>query len=143
MAGDGGEGIVRESCGVAYRLSDSTVEFCLLLIPGDSRWEFPHGPIADEEQPGEAALRLVRELAGLECQMADTEPLGNFEFVSGGARRHVTAYLMNWLADVPRAPNDLRRLQWFLPEEARARLRRKPMRLLATLAQRRLSGPSA
>jgi 8-oxo-dGTP pyrophosphatase MutT (NUDIX family) len=143
MGVDGERDIVREACAVAYRLVQGRVQFCLLLIPGDSRWEFPHGPIVDDEPPADTALRLSHELTGLECEFCGGEPIGSFEFVSGGLRRIVTAFLLKCVTDPPvSTADDARRRQWFLPEEARARLRRKPMRLIATVAQRRLSRPS-
>ncbi len=144
MGLDGELRIVREACAIAYRIVEGHFEFCLLLIPGDSRWEFPHGPIADGEHLADAALRLSQELMGLECALCGAEPIGSFEFVSGGSRRDITAFLLQCMADHPvSVAAGARRCQWFLPEEARARLRRKPMRLIATVAQRRLNSPGS
>ena len=86
---------------IAYRIVEGHFEFCLLLIPGDSRWEFPHGPIADGEHLADAALRLSQELMGFAARPCGAEPIGSFEFVSGGSRRDITAFLLQCMADHP------------------------------------------
>ena len=115
-----------------------------MVIPGDSRWEFPHAPLRAGEEPSAAALRVLGEQTGLDARLFDPVPVGEFRYLSGSERRVVVAFLLECDEDRrtadARASTETRRPQWFLPEEARARLRRKPMRLLATLAQRRLSG---
>lgn len=135
---------IHETCAVAFRARGETHEFCLVVIPGDSRWEFPHAPLRAGEEPSAAALRVLGEQAGWDARLFDPVPVGEFRYLCGSERRVVTAFLLQCdddrLAAAARAPTESRRPQWFLPEEARARLRRKPMRLLATTAQRRLCG---
>jgi hypothetical protein len=133
--------IIREACAIAYRRREGRLEFGLLRIEGDSRWEFPFSPIRAGEEIVHAALRVARELAGFDCRAADNEPLGDFSFVRDGITHFVTALLVEVKGDHPEWPlMQTRRRAWFLPEETRARLRRKPMRLLASVAQRRLVG---
>ncbi len=96
------------------------------------------------EEPSAAALRVLGEQTGLDARLFDPVPVGEFRYLSGSERRVVVAFLLecddDCLAAHARPPTESRRPQWFLPEEASARLRRKPMRLLATIAQRRLGG---
>jgi len=140
---EAGQAAILEACAVVVRLRGDSAEFCLMAIPGDGRWEFPHAPLRDAEDPAVAAVRVAAELAGLNCRLFDPVPLGEFHFMSDGARRFVTAYLLSVAEGGGNAAGPIaasRGPRWFLPEEARARLRRKPMRLIATVAQRRLIG---
>jgi 8-oxo-dGTP pyrophosphatase MutT (NUDIX family) len=136
--------VIRAACAVAYRLNKGQLEFCLLLVEGDSRWEFPHGPLQEAEEMSAAAVRLASDVGGLQCRLTHGDSLGEFRFGRDRVFHHVTAFLMQLVIedeDWPGAINRKRR--WFLPEEARARIRRKPMRYLAVLAQRLIdiSGP--
>lgn len=132
--------VIREACAVAYRRHEGRLEFGLLGIEGDSRWEFPFSPIQPGEEVIVAALRVARELAGFDCQPVGEQPLGDFSFVRDGITHFITALLVEVKRDDPAWPLvQARRRAWFLPEETRARLRRKPMRLLASVAHRRLT----
>ena len=129
--------VVLEACAVNYRLRDGQVEFNLLLIEGDSRWEFPHGPILASEDAAAAAVRVARESAGLECRLANSEPLGEFRYTRDGQQHYVTALLVEVVGDDPQWMRmQPRRRRTFNSEEARVRLRRKPMRLFAAVARR-------
>ena len=120
-----------EACHVAYRIRNARIEF-LISREGSSRWEFPQAAIAKGENPAEAACRSVRELAGLSCRLADRKALDEFTARQQGQPVLVRAFLV--LAEDTDAAHSQKRVRWCLAEEARARIRRKPMRRLIDLA---------
>jgi 8-oxo-dGTP pyrophosphatase MutT (NUDIX family) len=110
------------------------MEFCLVATPRASRWEFPHTEIKKEESPLEAACRSVHEEAGFKCRPAKLEPLDDTEATHNRQLVRLTSFLLEVQdADKTDAPRPIR---WCLAEEARARIRRKPMRRLIDLALR-------
>lgn len=132
--------IIREACAIAFRRREGRFEFGLLGIEGDSRWEFPFSPIQPGEETVSAAIRIARELAGFKAEPAHQNPVGDFSFVRDGITHFITALLVEVTGDDPEwVRAQTRRRAWFLPEETQARLRRKPMRHLATLAHRHLA----
>jgi 8-oxo-dGTP pyrophosphatase MutT (NUDIX family) len=129
--------IVPAVCPITYRLRESQLEFCLLLIEGDSRWEFPHAALGDGETPDAAAARIARESFGIRCRV-DGDPLGDFPIQRSGLYYRVTAMLAECIKEDASAGADARPHRWFLPDEARVRIRRKPMRHCAFVAKRRI-----
>jgi hypothetical protein len=126
----------RQACGVPYRIRDDRVEFCLVSAQRSNRWEFPHTPIGADESPLEAACRCALEHIGLVCLSATQEPLDD---VLATQNRQLVRLVAFQLEVSPTKETDAgHRIRWCLPEEARARIRRKPMRRLIDLALRRL-----
>jgi ADP-ribose pyrophosphatase YjhB (NUDIX family) len=124
----------REVCAVLYRIQDQRVEFCLVSTERTSRWELPHTEIADRESSLEAAYRCVLEQTGLVCHTGQQEPLDDVMATQNRRLVQVVAYLLEAQPGGNGAPH---RIRWCLAEEARARIRRKPMRRLIDLAIRR------
>jgi 8-oxo-dGTP diphosphatase len=57
--------------GVAFRNNGDTVEIALIRTSREGRWQLPKGIIDPGETPEQAALREVREEAGIECELGE------------------------------------------------------------------------
>ena len=57
--------------GVAYRWTDSRIEVALISVGDSNRWQLPKGMVDKGESTEEAALREVREEAGIDTEMID------------------------------------------------------------------------
>jgi 8-oxo-dGTP pyrophosphatase MutT (NUDIX family) len=55
--------------GVAYRKTDDTVEIAVILTNPEGRWQLPKGMIDAGETAEQAAVREVREEAGIETEL--------------------------------------------------------------------------
>jgi hypothetical protein len=135
---------IHESCVVPYRLTPKGVEFCLVsTIPGN-RWEFPKTETAEDHYPEQALLERAAGGAGLGGRLESDGPLDAFVAARGNLARSMTAYLMRVTSvndDWP-GQSTHRRL-WCLAEEARVRLRRKPLRRFIDMALRSVGGAHA
>jgi hypothetical protein len=133
---------LHESCVVPYRETERGIEFCLVSAAAANRWEFPHTEANDAPPPGRQVLDQAAQGAGLQGQLDADRPFDAFVASRGNESRSVSAYLMHVTRtdDVWSGQDSQRRL-WCLPEEARARLRRKPMRRFIDEALRRV-GPA-
>jgi hypothetical protein len=134
---------MHESCAIPYRRTHLGVEFCLISEAKINRWEFPKVVQRGDFQPDEL-LDEVATSAGAAGVLERDEPLAEFVAARGGESKHTTAFLMrvtsvrdNW----PQQP--ARRRLWCLAEEARMRLRRKPMRRLIDIALQAVASPGA
>jgi len=135
---------LRESCLIPYRHTDQGIEFCLISPATGSRWEFPKAESDGQSAPEGELLNQAAAAAGLGGSLQENDPLDAFVAARGNEARHTTAYLMQVThvdADWPRQSTH-RRL-WCLAEEARVRLRRKPLRRFIDLALRSVEAASA
>lgn len=135
---------LRECCVVPYRITSSGTEFCLLTPISENRWEFPKIRLDD---PGDCSAALLDEAAkgaGLRGDVACGEPLGSFVASRGNETRSMLGYLMHVHKVFDPWPKQTshRRL-WCLAEEARVRIRRKPLRRFIDLALRSVSEGAA
>ena len=71
--------------GVAYRLRDAQVEVAIVSVGDKARWQLPKGLVEPDEAPEAAALREVREEAGLETELVG--PIERIEYWYYGADR--------------------------------------------------------
>jgi hypothetical protein len=128
---------VHEACLVPYRLTSSGVEFCLVSEIGANRWEFPKAELGAEDAPVAEPLSRAAQTTGLWGEMLEAEPLGDFRATRGCQVRAMTGYLMRvtTASDAWPRQSTHRRL-WCLAEEARVRIRRKPLRRFIDLALR-------
>lgn len=55
--------------GVAFRHTNSQLEIVLIKTASEGRWQLPKGIIDPGETPEIAALREVREEAGIDCKL--------------------------------------------------------------------------
>ena len=58
--------------GVAFREISGNIEIAIILTEPEHRWQLPKGMIDRGETPEEAALREVREEAGIDTDIIDT-----------------------------------------------------------------------
>ncbi len=126
---------LHEYCVVPYRVTSSGAEFCLLTPLSQNRWEFPKIRLAAPNACDLEILKQAAESAGLRGTIASYEPLGSFVATRQNETRNMVGFLMR-VEDIedpwPRQ-NSHRRL-WCLAEEARVRIRRKPLRRFIDLA---------
>ena len=137
MARTAGSGETIEVCAVPYRIRDGRIEFCLVSPPGSSRWEFPQLRVAAREPIRRAAVRCAKEVAGVSCRHHGPVPLDSFSTNQERGVSKLTAFLV--VARSQKLFDADCRNRWCFPEEARARIRRKPMRRLIDLALRRIA----
>lgn len=90
--------------GVALRDGNGRVEVALIKTTSDGRWQLPKGIIDPGETPEVAALREVREEAGITCEIVEPLDVIEYWFVgaydSGPKKRYhkkVHFYLMKFL----------------------------------------------
>ncbi len=123
-----------ECCVVPYRITACGAEFCLVTPAAENRWEFPRSRV---QRPADCELDVLQQAAhaaGLHGEVSGP-PLGSFVATRQSQTRNVVGYLMR----VDRAEDSWpwqqshRRL-WCLAEEARIRIRRKPLRRFIDLA---------
>jgi hypothetical protein len=128
----------REVCAVLYRIREQRVEFGLVSTEKTSRWEFPHAECAANQPLLDVARKCVLEQAGMTCRESgsDSEPLDDVMATQDRQMVQLVAYLLE--VDDLESTKSSRRTRWCFAEEARARIRRKPMRRLIDLALRRL-----
>lgn len=128
------ENVEQQVCAVTYRLRDKRMEFSLVATETNSRWEFPHAQLEADAVAIEAACRCAREQTGLVCKPALDEPLDDVLATQDRRLIRLIAFLVETGSATKKEAE--RRIRWCLPEEARARIRRKPMRRLIDLALR-------
>jgi hypothetical protein len=121
---------LHESCVVPYRETERGIEFCLVSTSTTNRWEFPRAEASDGRPPAQQLLLdQAAQGAGLQGQLEADRPFDAFVASRGNESRNVSAYLMRVTrTEEVWSQQDSQRRLWCLPEEARARLRRKPLR---------------
>ncbi len=126
----------QQVCAVLVRLAEDQIDFCLVAQDGDSRWCFPKGLVRASETPADAALRKATDGTGLDCHVMSNEPLDVFTASRGDEADTVVAVLVCVDDSHEDRVNTGTRRRWCLPEEARVRIRRKPIRRLIDMALR-------
>ena len=133
--------VSEQVCAVPFRIRGGRAEFCLIARNGEGRWEFPRGKVSNGEANRDTALRHAADVAGLLCEIDQDNPLDQFPASKVDDAETITAFLVrveveqeNW----PASGHSRRR--WCFPEEAKVRIRRKPMRRLVDLAVRQIKG---
>jgi hypothetical protein len=125
---------MHESCAIPYRRTHSGIEFCLISQVRVNRWEFPKMPGRGDFLP-DMLLDEAANSAGIDGVLVGEEPLAEFVAARAGESRHTSAYLLHVTTVRESWPQQSsRRRLWCLAEEARVRLRRKPMRRLIDVA---------
>jgi 8-oxo-dGTP pyrophosphatase MutT (NUDIX family) len=115
--------------GVAYRQQGATVEIALISVGEKGRWQLPKGLVGRDEAPEAAALREVREEAGIETELIQL--IDTVEYWYYGQRRgeriryhkFVHFYLLRYLAgDVQDHDHEVNEARWVPIEQARTML---------------------
>ena len=110
---------IRQAGAVATRRIVDRLVFLLVRAKKDPTvWIFPKGHIEEGETSPDAALRELREEAGVEGEIL--APAGALDFVSGSEPVHVDYYLVRAIGEAPRS--DSREVRWCSYEEARGLL---------------------
>jgi 8-oxo-dGTP pyrophosphatase MutT (NUDIX family) len=111
--------------GVAHRLDDGRIQIVVIKTSAEGRWQLPKGMIDPGETPEIAALREVREEAGIACEII--EPLDTIEYwfvgsFDGPKKRYhkkVHFYLMRFLTgDVHDHDHEVVEARWVRIDEA-------------------------
>ena len=104
--------------GVVYRRKGETVEIVIISVGEQSRWQLPKGLIDKGETSAEAALREVREEAGIEAEVVELIDKVEYWYYSKGSgkrirfHKYVYFYLLKYRSgnteDHDREVNDAR-----------------------------------
>ncbi len=102
--------------GIVFRQSYDTVEY-LLVSPRDrsAEWVLPKGHIEKGEDPGQAALREVREEAGVNGRLLGLV-VENVRFKAMGKGVNSSFYLVEYLSEVE--PAERRKKKWCVLADA-------------------------
>ena len=121
--------------GVVYRTSDGSVEVAIVQIVPEMRWQLPKGLIDEGETIEAAALREVREEAGVEADLLaliETIEYWFFAERNGLRRRYhkfVHFFLMKYRSgDVADHDHEVAEARWVSVDEALSMLRFKTER---------------
>ena len=134
---------LHDCCIVPYRRTDSGIEFCLITPVSRNRWGFPSVSILDPSRPDDVPPEQAAKVAGLRGELQGLEPLEIFVAVRGDEERTTAGYLMRVTQideEASWSEQTAQRRRWCLAEEARVRIRRKPLRRLIDLALQRIDG---
>ena len=115
--------------GVAFRRRGRRVEVALISVGDAPRWQLPKGLIARGEAEGEAAMREVREEAGVETELLGLiERIEYWYYSTERGRRvrfhkYVYFYLLRYKSgDVSQHDDEVTEARWVAIEEAREML---------------------
>jgi hypothetical protein len=135
---------LHECCVVPYRVTSSGTEFCLVTPISENRWEFPKIRLNGTAGCDAALLEQAARGAGLRGTVVTDKPLGSYSASRQNETRSMIGYLMRVEAVDELWPRQAthRRL-WCLAEEARVRIRRKPLRRFIDLALHSVPSPQA
>jgi 8-oxo-dGTP pyrophosphatase MutT (NUDIX family) len=131
--------------GVACR-GAQRVEVALIKTATEGRWQLPKGIVDPGETPEIAALREVREEAGIECEIIEPLEVIEYWFVAaydGGAKKRyhkkVHFFLMKFVSgDVADHDHEVTEARWIEINEAEKSLAFESERNLVQLAMKRL-----
>jgi 8-oxo-dGTP pyrophosphatase MutT (NUDIX family) len=106
--------------GLVYRMRGGEPEFLVVTARRNPQdWIYPKGHIERGESPEEAALREVREEAGLDARIVS--PIEDVAITVAGERQVIRYFLM--LAGGEASPGENRRAQWVTADEGMRVLR--------------------
>lgn len=132
--------------GVAHRVDNGRVEVVLIKTSSEGRWQLPKGIIDPGETPEIAALREVREEAGITCEIIELIDTIEYWFVAaydGGPRKRyhkqVHFYLMKYLdGDTADHDFEVTEARWVALDEAETMLAFDGERSLIAAARNKL-----
>ena len=111
--------------GVAYRNAGNALELAIIRTTEEGRWQLPKGIVDLGETVEQAALREVREEAGITCEVL--EPIDTIEYwfvgsYDGPKKRYhkkVSFFLMKYLSgDVADHDHEVTEARWVSFEDA-------------------------
>jgi len=105
--------------GVAYRKDGDLTEIVLIQTSSEGRWQLPKGHVDKGETNEEAAVREVREEAGINCEIVEEVEAIDYSYVERHGktpeRIHKTVYffLMSYIdGDVADHDDEVREARW-------------------------------
>lgn len=105
--------------GVGYRSNGSETEVALIQTAAEKRWQLPKGIVDPGETPEQAAIREVREEAGINCEIVSKLDTIDYWFVASydGERKryhkNVHFFLMRYLnGDVADHDHEVAEARW-------------------------------
>lgn len=117
---DGDAGEVHQAGAIAVRGAGRSLEVLLVRSRRNpAYWIFPKGHVEPGESPASAAVRELREEAGVEGRVL--APAGTLRFEVGGRLLRVDYFVVEALAEGP-SEEEERETRWCTPDEAEARL---------------------
>lgn len=115
--------------GVAFRNRGETIEVALISVGDDNRWQLPKGIVDKGESTEEAAVREVREEAGVDTTVVDRIDKVEYWYFSkeNGSRvrfhKYVYFYLLSYKSgDVADHDDEVNEARWIEIGEAARRL---------------------
>ncbi len=131
---------LHECCVVPYRIAAFGPEFCLVTPQAENRWEFPKVRLEEDDLPTNVR-DAAAEMAGLIGQIS-LEEIGAFVASRKNESRSMVGFLMRVDESLESWPQqESHRRLWCLAEEARVRIRRKPLRRFIDLALQNVRQP--
>lgn len=131
--------------GVAFRQTNGQTEVALILVGHRKRWQLPKGTVTKHEKNEQAALREVREEAGIETKLL--EPLDRIEYwfyaSNDGQRtrfhKYVYFFLMQYISgDVSEHDHEVDEARWVEIDHAIEMLRFDSEKELVRKARERI-----
>lgn len=111
--------------GVAVRTGNGPNEIAVIRTTEEGRWQLPKGIVDPGESPEQAALREVREEAGIVCEMVEAIDTIEYWFVAGydGPKKRyhkkVSFYLMKYVSgDVADHDHEVTEARWVSFDDA-------------------------
>ena len=111
--------------GAAFRSNDGKPEFAIVAVNPSLRWQLPKGLVDDGETEEQAALREVREEAGIECETLEKiEKIEYWYFGNENGTRvryhkFVHFFLMKYISgDTKNHDTEVAEVRWVSPDEA-------------------------
>lgn len=134
--------------GVTYRTLEGPIEIALIKTASEGRWQLPKGIIDPGETPEIAALREVREEAGITCEIIAPLEVIEYWFAAaydGGPKKRyhkkVHFYLMKFLSgNVENHDHEVSEARWVEINEASEMLAFDSEKSLIAIARNRLEG---
>ena len=115
--------------GVAFRHWRGQLRVALISVGDKRRWQLPKGIVAPDESAEAAALREVREEAGIDTELIELLDKIEYWYVSRERgqpvrfHKYVYFYLLRYVSgDVRRHDDEVNEARWFEIDEAIAAL---------------------
>lgn len=132
--------------GVAYRKDRDGIEVAVIKTASEGRWQLPKGIIDPGETPEVAAVREVREEAGIVCDIVEPLDVIEYSFVAaydGGPKtryhKKVHFFLMIYVTgDVADHDHEVSEARWVDFKEAEKMLVFESERKVVEIAANRL-----
>jgi len=111
--------------GAVFRQTDSGLEVAIVAVNPGNRWQLPKGIVDADETLETAALREVREEAGIEAELIEKIETIEYWYIGtkSGERvrfhKFVHFFLMKYLSgDVANHDHEVSEARWVKPDEA-------------------------